>query len=869
MNRYCQFVFNRFGTIRLKAAMKQIRTYQIYPTIPAPLAFLETLSRNLWWCWKPDAVELFRRIDPSLWKRSNSNPIHLLAHVDQTRLEHLAEDDSYLAHLQRVQERFAARVVKNECAAWAVYENHGPIAYLSMEFGIHESIPLFAGGLGILAGDHLKAASNLALPLVGVGLMYHKGYLQQYLDQEGWQQEYFPEIELHYLPVERARDAQGNEITITLTGPEGDFRAFVWRIRVGRTHLFLLDTNLPENPPEAREITSRLYMAEPKIRLAQEFLLGIGGIRALSTMGIFPSICHMNEGHSAFSALERLALLMQRQAMDLQTALQVIRRSTVFTTHTPVAAGHDAFPSDMVRPWLKPLQASLGVSIDEILSWGQPPGADPNCPLSMFILGARMSQYCNGVSSLHGRTARRMWAHLWPGLPEDEIPISQVTNGIHISTFISPDIASLFERHLGPEWYMSSRKPENIERIDEIYDDELWRAHEMSRTRLIRICRELLRLQYERRNAPRKVLAELDSVLSPETLTIAFARRFAAYKRADLLLQDANRLAALINNPDRPVQVIFAGKAHPKAMEGKEIIKRVIAFVRQPHLRQRMVFIEGYDMALGRALVQGADVWLNTPRRPMEACGTSGMKAAANGVLNVSILDGWWCEGYTEDHGWCIGQGEEFQDPVYQDAVESQALFNLLENEVIPCFYDRHGNEQSNQWVKMMKAAMKMAMARFCSLRMVTEYEARFYRPIVTRLASLIIKNGRESRELAHQEARLRAAWQEITIGNPAQDGLGPFRVGENFHVSADIRLGRLTPQEVDVELYTGQMRSVDRLQDIEMQPMVVVESLGAGCYRYGAEIPCRTSGRYGFTVRVTPRGDSLLKYIPGLITWA
>ena len=849
--------------------MKQIRTYQIYPTIPPPLAFLEVLSRNLWWCWKPDAVELFRRIDPSLWKRSNSNPIFLLAHVSQSRLEHLAGDDSYLAHLQRVQQRFAARVAENDSSPWAAYEDQGPIAYLSMEFGIHESIPLFAGGLGVLAGDHLKAASNMALPLVGVGLMYRKGYLQQYLDQEGWQQEYFPEIELYYLPVERARDAHGNEITISLMGPKGEFKAFVWRIRVGRSHLFLLDTNLPENPPEAREITSRLYMAEPEIRLAQEILLGVGGIRALTAMGISPSICHMNEGHSAFSALERLALFRQRHDMDLQTALQVVKRSTVFTTHTPVAAGHDTFPADMVRPWLEPLQSALGVSGDVILSWGQSPGTDSRSPISMFILGARMSQYCNGVSALHGRTARRMWAHLWPGLPEDEIPISQVTNGIHVSTFISPDIAQLFERHLGPEWYMGSRKPENIQRIDEIYDDELWRAHEMSRTRLVRMCRDLLRQQYERRNAPSKILAELEGALDPETLTIAFARRFAAYKRADLLLQDANRLAALINDAQHPVQVIFAGKAHPKDTEGKEIIKRVTAFVRQPHLRQRMVFIEGYDMALARALVQGADVWLNAPRRPMEACGTSGMKAAANGVLNVSILDGWWCEGYSPAHGWCIGRGEEYRDPAYQDAVESQALYNLLENEVIPCFYERRTNEQSGRWVKMMKAAMKMAMSQYCSLRMVAEYESRFYRPIIEHLHPLLQQNARQARELAQQEERLRASWREIVIGETVQNSPGPFRVGEHFNVSAEIYLSRLTPREVDVELYSGHMRSVERLQDIEVQTMAVIESLGNGRYRYGADVPCRTSGRYGFTVRVTPRGDSALKYIPGLITWA
>lgn len=849
--------------------MKRILTYQIYPAIPEQLAFLEVLSRNLWWCWKPDAVALFRRIDPRLWIESKSNPIYLLSHVSQKRLEQLVADDSFLAHLQRIKDRYTMRVVDNVEPSRNIYEQAGPVAYFSMEFGIHESIPIFAGGLGVLAGDHLKAASNMALPLVGVGLLYRKGYFRQYLDQEGWQQEEYPEIELYYLPLERARDPQGNEITISIAGPDGEIRAFVWRIRVGRTPLFLLDTNLPENTPEAREITARLYAGEPKIRLAQEVLLGIGGMRALAAMDIFPSICHMNEGHSAFSALERLAQFRERYHLDLKTALQIIPRCTVFTTHTPVAAGHDSFPADLVKPFIRPLQERLGVSEKEILSWGQSSGSDKDAPFSMFILGLRMSQYCNGVSRLHGRTARKMWAHIWPGRPEDEIPITHVTNGMHVSTFISPEIWPLFERHLGPEWYMSSRRQENISRIDEIYDEELWRAHEMSRTRLIRICRYLLKQQYQRRNAPKSVIDRIETVLDPEILTIAFARRFASYKRAHLLLQDPERLANILNNQTRPVQIIFAGMAHPLDNDGKQIIKRLIEFVHRPEIRQRAVFIEGYDMALARSLVQGADVWLNTPRRPFEACGTSGMKAAINGVLNVSILDGWWCEGYSEERGWRIGGGEEYVDYAYQDATESQALYNVLENEVIPCFYEEPEGELPKRWIQMMKASMKMAMENFCSLRMLAEYEQRFYAPIIQRLKTLLKKNGLEASNLALQEKRLHDLWKDIRIGLPVQAGKGPFRVGETFEVTVEVGLGELNPEEVCVELYNGQMRSVDALQDIHTIPMAVIESLGNGNYRYGCQVPCRLSGRYGFTVRTMPAGDDYLKYSPRLITWS
>jgi starch phosphorylase len=852
-----------------RASVKRILTYQIYPSIPKSLAFLEVLSRNLWWCWKQDAITLFRRIEPQLWIESRGNPIYLLSHVSQKRLEELAEDDSFLAHLQRVKDRYTKRVIDNAKPSNSLYDKIGPIAYFSMEFGVNENIPIFAGGLGVLAGDHLKAASNMALPLVGIGLLYRKGYFRQYLDQEGLQQEEYPEVEFYYLPLERARDSQGNEITISITGPEGEIHAFVWKIRVGRTSLFLLDTNLPENTPEAREITARLYVADPKIRLAQEMLLGIGGMRALAAMNLFPSVCHMNEGHSAFSAMERLALFMERYHIDLKTALQIVPRCTVFTTHTPVAAGHDSFPVDLIKPWIRPLQERLGAGEEEILSWGQTEGFNKDAPFYMCILGLRMSQYRNGVSGLHGRTARKMWAHLWPGWPEDEIPISHITNGVHVSTFISQEIWPLFERYLGPEWYMSSRRPENIDRIDEIYDDELWRAHEMSRSRLIRTCRGLLKQQYERRNAPKSVIDKIEAVLNPEVLTIAFARRFAAYKRAHLLLWDLERLAAILNNETRPVQIIFAGKAHPQDKEGKAIIKRLIEFIQRPEIRQRVVFIEGYDMALARSLVQGADVWLSTPRRPLEACGTSGMKAAVNGVLNVSILDGWWCEGYSEERGWKIGSGEEYVDIEYQDATESQALYNILENSVIPCFYEENEGELPKRWIRMMKASMKMAMKDFCSLRMVGEYEQRFYNPIVHRLKALLNKNGLEAYKLALQQERMQNLWKDIRIGLPVQTRKGPFRVGDNFEVTVEVDLGKLNPEEVDVELYNGHMKAVDALEGISIIPMTVVDDFGNGNYRYGCLVPCRLSGRYGFTVRATSAGDGYLKFLPRLIAWS
>jgi starch phosphorylase len=849
--------------------MKNFQTYQVHPNIPENLAFLEKLSRNMWWCWKKDAIELFRRIDPPRWAESGRNPIAFLSKIPQHRFEQLAQDDGYLAHLGRVRKAFQRLVVDPANGNTLPFNPGETIAYFSMEFGLHESLPLFAGGLGILAGDHLKAASNLALPLTGIGLMYRGGYFRQYLNQEGWQQEEYPQTDIYILPLERMQDAAGNDLTISIQGPDGPIYAIVWKITVGRIPLYLLDTNIAENTPAAREITSHLYAGDNKIRLAQEMLLGIGGMQALAAMEIKVKVLHMNEGHSAFASLQRLAQIMDDYQVDLKTALEIIPRTTVFTTHTPVAAGHDEFAVDLVKPYLKPLEDKLNVSVDEILSWGQPVGSNADAPLSMFIFALHMSAYCNGVSKLHGAVARRMWSFVWPQRPEEEVPISYVTNGIHVPSFVSQEFAYLFDRYLGPEWYLSSRKAENIDRIDAIYDEELWRGHETNRSRLVRTCREQLVKQYKRRNAPRKVLESIETALDQDTLTIAFARRFATYKRANLLLQDEKRLESIINNKKFPVQFIFAGKAHPKDNEGKELIKRLFQFASKPEVRDKIVFLEDYDMHLARHLLQGADVWLNTPRRPYEACGTSGMKAATNGVLNVSILDGWWCEGYSEERGWRIGNGEEYQDHSYQDAVESQALYNVLENEVIPCFYDRKNGNLPGCWLKKMKNSMKMAMESFCSLRMVSDYEKRYYNPAAERWDLLLANNAGEARKLSAQLKRLRTLWEKIQITPPARQTQEPYRVGDSFQVTAEVNLAELAPDEVDVELYYGNLKSLDELSASHVAPMAVQEDFGNGNHLYGCTLKCEMSGRFGFTVRVSPRGDKRIKFTPRLLTWA
>ncbi|UCD33049.1 MAG: alpha-glucan family phosphorylase, partial [Desulfobacterales bacterium] len=788
--------------------MSHLQTFQVFPLLPEPLSFLEVLSRNLWWCWNINAIELFRRINPRLWNMAGRNPIVFLTLIPQERLEELSKDESYLAHLKRIKDQFKSRVLEPLVDSKTSYERKEPIAYFSMEYGIHESLPLFAGGLGVLAGDHLKAASDMNIPLIAVGLLYHHGYFRQFLDQDGWQQEEYPETDLYHLPLERVKDPAGKPVTVMIDGPNGNIHAIVWKIMVGRIPLFLLDTNTPENPPDIRDITSTLYAGEQSQRLAQEILLGIGGIRALESMGIHPPVCHMNEGHSAFSGLERLAQTMSKHQVDLKTAWEIVPRTTVFTTHTPVAAGHDEFPPDLVRPYLASFENRLGVSADKVISWGQPLQTGPEGLLSMFVLGLRMAQHRNGVSALHGKVARNMWSHVWPGRPKDEVPISHITNGIHIPSWISIENALLFERYIGPDWQWQKWNEDFAQRIDQVYDEELWRAREMSRSRLIRTCRELMVKQYARRNAPKAMMENAESVLDQDILTIAFARRFATYKRAGLLLKDQERLEALINSETHPVQFIFSGKAHPKDNEGKEMIKRLIEFARKPSVRQRVAFIEDYDIYVARYLVQGADVWLNTPRRPLEASGTSGMKAAVNGVLNVSILDGWWDEGYSEERGWKIGSGEEYPDSDYQDSIDSQALFNVLENDVIPCFYDRKNGNIPEQWLRMMKASIKMAMTIFSARLMLEKYEKQFYQPALKQYQLLRENHAEIARKWVSKHERIYSLWKDIHVGRPVSGNEGPFHVGEAFQVTTEVCLGELLPDEVEVELYHGNLKS-------------------------------------------------------------
>ena len=694
--------------------MPTLRRFTVVPRLPPNLERLREIAHNLWWAWEPLARELFVRVDADLWEEVHGNPIELLSRVGQTRLDELAADDSFVMHLETAYAVFQRYMSREGWFTKRFPETAGArIAYFSMEYGLHQSLPIYSGGLGVLAGDHLKTSSDLGLPLVGVGLAYAEGYFRQVLNDDGWQGERYPINDWHRLPVQPVLDAGGKRLIINVDYPQRVVHAQLWRVQVGRVPLFLLDANLEINTPADRAITGPLYGGDQEFRVRQEIMLGIGGIHALEAVGLSPTICHMNEGHSAFLALERIARVMRDKGASFQVASEAGSAGNIFTTHTPVPAGNDAFAPELVKRYLEPYRAALGINEEELLGLGRvgAAGGEKGAPFSMPVLAIHTADHYNGVSALHGEVSRRMWKALWPDLPDHEIPIQSVTNGVHTASWVSDEMGALFTRYVGPRWAESPDDADLWSRVHDIPDAELWQTHEHRRHRLVTLTRRWVRATAERRRASRDEVNYADELLDPRALTIGFARRFATYKRAALLFSDLDRVKRLLSDVERPVQLVFAGKAHPQDKGGKELIRTIVHASRDAGLRGKVVFIEDYDMRIARALVSGVDVWLNTPRRPLEASGTSGMKAAANGALNVSVLDGWWAEAWRDhgtDVGWAIGRGEEYTDD-QGDRVEAEGLYDLLEREVVPLFFQREAQgRMPRAWIKKMKNAISM-----------------------------------------------------------------------------------------------------------------------------------------------------------------
>jgi starch phosphorylase len=847
-----------------------IRTFQVSPDVPDVLQPLCEMAKNLWWVWNPEAVELFRRLDRKLWSEVYHNPVKLLGILPQEQLAAAAKDEGFLAHLARVYEAFRAHMDQSGWYAKAHGDQKLLVGYFSAEFGLHESLPIYSGGLGILAGDHLKSAAEIALPLVGVGLLYRNGYFQQYLSADGWQQEAYPELDFYNLAVQPCTHGDGSPVQVRVDLPDNAVYCKVWRVNVGRIPLYLLDTNIPENAPADRDITSKLYGTGTELRIKQEIVLGIGGVRALEAMNVPVTVFHMNEGHAAFLALERIRTLLVNSPLTFDEARQQVMATNVFTTHTPVPAGIDMFTPEMMLKFFRNFIPGLKLNDEGFLALGREDVTDPKQGFSMAVLAIRLADSANGVSWLHGDVSRHMWHNLWPAVPPDEVPIRHVTNGIHTRSWLAPDIQYVFDRYLSAKWKSDPTDETVWSGVAQIPDEELWRAHERCRGRLVTWTRRRLHQQYASRGAGYDDLQIADQVLDPEALTIGFARRFATYKRGALLMRNPDRLRALLEDTKRPIQFIFAGKAHPADNEGKALIREIVNFARQnPQVRRRMVFIENYDMNVARYLVQGVDVWLNTPKRGMEASGTSGMKAAVNGVPNCSILDGWWVEGYAPDLGWAIGRGESYTDPNTMDELESQSLYDLLEKRIVPEFYNRGVDNLPHDWIARMKACIGKLAPVFSTNRMVKQYAEDLYVPAAARGMALSADGGKRGIALAHAKDRLRQRWGGVKIVGVHSNGDGHFKVGQVMQVEALVDLPDIDPKEVSVQLYCGPINATGQVEKPTVIPMTFSRNMAPNRHVFAGTLTCTTSGRQGYAVRVVPgEPDMATTFEPGLIAW-
>ncbi len=711
-------------------------TYQVTPpvfSLPKPLAELGELAYNLWWSWNPEALRLFRRIDPVLWERAGHNPVRFLQQVARKNLNAAAQDNTYLESYRHVMAAFNEYINADKTWARATHPelNGRPIAYFSTEFGLHEALPMYAGGLGVLSGDHLKEASDLGLPLVAVGFLYRQGYFRQHITEDGWQEAINENLNLAESAILPVLDENKQPLTVPVSMCDRVVNARLWHIQVGRVPLFLIDTDVDGNSPADRELTTRLYYSDLERRLQQEMILGIGGVRALRALGHNPVVWHMNEGHSAFSSLERLREYVAA-GEPFEAALHKVRATTIFTTHTPVPAGHDMFPAWMMEKYFSHCWSQLGLDRDQFMAlaseqqpWGE--------VFSMSLLAIKASERINGVSELHGQVSRQMFAHLWPERPVEQAPIGHITNGVHTGTWLARRMSLLFDQYLPAAWRARIDDRAMWDAVLDIPDQELLEVRRHLKRQLVSFARERARAMWTAGQAHPIQIVAGGVLLDPYALTIGFARRFATYKRAALMLRDVRRLVRLVNDPARPLQIIFAGKAHPADEPGKRVIQELYRFVKESSLSGRIVFLEDYDMNVARHLVQGVDVWLNTPRRPMEASGTSGEKAGLNGVLNFSVLDGWWREGYNGENGWAIGGDADYADPEAQDAADAEVLFDTLEQKVVPLYYEvdaRTGIPAG--WMRMVKESIRTIAPMFSTARMLKEYTSEMYVPAAT-----------------------------------------------------------------------------------------------------------------------------------------
>jgi starch phosphorylase len=844
--------------------IQPLKEFLVRPALPPSLARLPELAYNLFWSWDHTVRTLFRRLDPAIWKACNHNPVLMLGRVPQATLAKAGSDARYLTVYRRACEHYDQYMQKRP------YEPQRDelVAYFSMEYGLIDFMQIYSGGLGMLSGDHLKSASDAEIPFVAIGLLYQKGYFKQFLNPDGWQQERNPVNDFYTLPVLPVRKPDGSEMIVSVTIPAGTLHIKVWHLDVGRTKLYLLDTNIPENErADLRDITDELYGGDAQTRIRQEIVLGIGGMRALKALRLSPTVFHMNEGHSAFLAVERIRVLMEEHKLTFEEALDAARSNNVFTTHTSVPAGIDLFDPGLIHEYLGDYCRESGIHFDQLLALGRIHTHDHQQRFSMAVAAIKASAFRNAVSRLHRQVSQEMWQEMWPKLPVWEVPITSITNGVHVPTWLSADLASVYDQYLQPDWREQHIDPRVWDLVNEIPDQELWQVHRRRKRQLVTFVRERAVNASVNRKAPASEIRRAQEVLDPDVLTIGFARRFATYKRATLLFRDVNRLKRILTSPNMPVQIVIAGKAHPKDHPGKMFIREIVQLSRDPELANHLVFVEDYSIQVGRELVQGVDLWLNNPRRGEEACGTSGMKAAINGVLNLSILDGWYDEAYEQSGGWAIGDRESYSED--QDEIHARAIYSILENEIIPMYYQGRNDEVPEEWVRRMKQSLMYVTPNFACQRMVNEYKTQLYEPAHRAYSEVKRDNFRSARERARWNQEVQRAWGEIRF---VEIGPGPDASvisGDPIPLRAAVELGGLKPQDVRVEAVVGRIGVNGQLEETQVMTLPAADQQGSVVV-FAREFVPHLTGRLGYSLRISPNhyDDPLTRSCDSLLKW-
>ena len=834
----------------------------VNPQLPKRIGRITEIANNLWWSWNTEFLRLFKKIDPDLWERCNKNPVKFLKAVDQSKIEDAAKDLQFVRDYDKIVEDFDGYMTsKNTWFAQKYSDNRNDlIAYFSAEYGLDQTIAIYSGGLGILSGDHLKSASDLGIPLVAVGLLYKNGYFNQVIDRYGMQRPEYRDLNLYDLPINPVKDIDGNDLMLYIKFPKRRIYLKVWEINVGRVKLYLMDSDIDVNNEEDRDTTARLYGGDQEMRIRQEIILGMGGVSLLRRLGLRPTVYHMNEGHSAFLNLELIKNTIKEQQVSFEVARDIASSKTVFTTHTPVPAGNDIFPISLVEKYFKDFWPRLGLTREEFLKLGMKPTEGLESGFNMGILALKIAGKKNGVSKLHGEVSRELFSDVWPHIAPSESPITYVTNGIHTCTWLAPKLKDLYNKYLIPYWQDNIHEDEVWERIKTIPDEKLWKIHIERKVKMLALVKENVTRRLRREGVSYEEINEIVSKLNPEALTIGFARRFATYKRATLIFKDLERITQILNDENRPVQLIFAGKAHPADKEGQDLIKYIHEISMKPQFKGKIFLLENYNIEISRYMVSGVDVWLNNPRRPMEASGTSGQKASVNGVINFSVLDGWWAEGYNQKNGWTIGTNAEYPSYEEQDKADSESMYYTLENKIIPTYYDKDRNGISKTWMELMKNSIMSTGGKYSTARMLVDYTNQLYIPLCN-LTKKFYNNLDQVTEFNSWKQNMYASWKDIQI-EQIEDNADNITVdaGAQIEVRCIVTLPNIDVNHIRAEVYYGKFLEDGTVQNVKIIPMKV-ESVEEDSkkYHFVARIDLNSGGNYGYTFRVMPQHEMIL----------